>query len=96
LANRKMVARAFGYDQTVLVSWFRAVNDLRNKCAHHNRTWNANMAPYQPKAAKRIAAQFGPSQDTRPGRGAGRPAHAIGQGRSGGATSSSTCRPDSR
>ncbi len=64
LANRKMVARAFGYDETILVSWFRAVSDLRNKCAHHNRTWNANMAPYQPKVAKRIAAQFGPSQDT--------------------------------
>lgn len=64
LANRKMVAQTFGYDETILVSWFRAVNDLRNKCAHHNRTWNANMAPYQPKVAKRLAAQFGPRQDT--------------------------------
>ena len=62
--HRKMVARAFGHDETILVSWFRAVNDLRNKCAHHNRTWNANMAPYQPKVAKRLAAAFGPSQDT--------------------------------
>jgi abortive infection bacteriophage resistance protein len=64
LPNRKMLARAFDYDEKILVSWFRSMNDLRNKCAHHNRTWNASMAPYQPKIAKRIATQFGPRQDT--------------------------------
>lgn len=61
--HRRLVARAFGYDETILVSWFRSVNGLRNKCAHHNRTWNAHMLVDQPRLAKRIAAQFGPSQD---------------------------------
>jgi abortive infection bacteriophage resistance protein len=63
LANRKLVARAFGYDEEILVSWFRSISDLRNRCAHHNRTWNANMAPCQPKVARRVAAQFGSRQD---------------------------------
>ncbi len=61
--HRRMVARAFGYDEKILVSWFRSLNDLRNKCAHHNRTWNAHMLVDQPRIASRIAAQFGPSQD---------------------------------
>jgi abortive infection bacteriophage resistance protein len=62
--HRRMVARAFDYDEKILVSWFRSINDLRNKCAHHNRTWNASMLVDQPRIASRIAAQFGPSQDT--------------------------------
>ncbi len=61
--HRRLVARAFGYDETILVSWFRSINGLRNKCAHHNRTWNAYMLVDQPRIAKRIAAQFGSSQD---------------------------------
>lgn len=64
LANRKLVARSFGYDETVLVSWFRSLNDLRNKCAHHNRVWNANFGANQPRIAKHVRAAFGSNPRT--------------------------------
>lgn len=59
LPSRKLVARTFGYDEKVLVSWFRSLNDLRNKCAHHNRVWNANFAANQPSMAREIRQVFG-------------------------------------
>lgn len=59
LKHRKAVARRFGYDETVLGSWFRALNLLRNMCAHHNRLWNAPMHVDQPVGAKKLRAELG-------------------------------------
>lgn len=56
--HRKAVARRFGYDETILVSWFRSMNMLRNMCAHHNRLWNFHMVVDQPKAAKRFRSEL--------------------------------------
>lgn len=58
LANRKRVAKWFGYDEKVLVSWFRSLNALRNMCAHHNRLWNFDMRVDQPMAARAVAAEM--------------------------------------
>lgn len=57
---RKLVARRFGYDETVLVSWCRTLTTLRNMCAHHNRLWNATLVVDQPKQAKALAADLTP------------------------------------
>ena len=56
--NRRAVATAFGFDETVLVSWFRTVNDLRNACAHHNRLWDKSMLVNQPVRARVVAAEL--------------------------------------
>nr|WP_082085191.1 Abi family protein [Magnetospira sp. QH-2] len=56
--NRKQVARCFGQDESVLVSWFRSLTTLRNNCAHHSRVWNARMEVNKPKTAKRIKEEF--------------------------------------
>jgi abortive infection bacteriophage resistance protein len=61
LAHRKEVARRFGYDETVLGSWFRCLNLLRNMCAHHNRLWNAPMHVDQPVGAKKLRGEMGPT-----------------------------------
>ena len=37
------VARFFGVGQPVLVSWITALCSLRNRCAHHSRTWNRKL-----------------------------------------------------
>lgn len=42
---KKVVAREFNLPQhEILESWLRAINSLRNCCAHHNRIWNRNFA----------------------------------------------------
>ena len=64
LSNRKLVARTFGYDENVPVSWFRSLNDFRSKCAHHNRVWNANFASNQPMVARGVRQVFGPQPRT--------------------------------
>lgn len=38
--NRNAVAARFGLQQGTLVSWMSSLNELRNRCAHHLRTWN--------------------------------------------------------
>ena len=58
LGNRKLVALDFGYDETLLVSWFRSLSTLRNMCAHHNRLWNASIKVNEPKQAKVLAAEL--------------------------------------
>ena len=46
---RKRIARSFGVAKTdALESWMRAVNVLRNACAHHARVWNRVM-PMKPQ-----------------------------------------------
>jgi len=54
LPHRKQIALRFGFDESVLVSWFRSLNVLRNMCAHHNRLWNFPLLVDKPKAAKRL------------------------------------------
>lgn len=59
LEHRKAIAKRFGFDETVLGSWFRSLNLLRNMCAHHNRLWNAPMHVDQPVGAKRLRGDLG-------------------------------------
>lgn len=61
LRHRKAVALRFGYDETVLSSWFRAVNLVRNICAHHSRLWNSPMHVDQPLAANKLRAEMTPT-----------------------------------
>ncbi|WP_291157200.1 Abi family protein [Gemmatimonas sp. UBA7669] len=58
LDNRKLVAKQFGYDEAILVSWFRSLNVLRNMCAHHNRLWNATIEVDKPRIAKALKTEF--------------------------------------
>lgn len=58
LSVRKEVASLLGYDETVLVSWFKSINVLRNFCAHHNRIWNFDMLVNAPVFANRIRPEF--------------------------------------
>jgi abortive infection bacteriophage resistance protein len=47
LANRsdqKPIADAFSLPIPELASFSQAINDLRNKCAHHSRVWDARFA----------------------------------------------------
>jgi abortive infection bacteriophage resistance protein len=37
---RDSITRAYGVPDTVLISWLRALNFVRNVCAHHGRLWN--------------------------------------------------------
>lgn len=60
-ANRKVVAKDFGQDEEILVSWIRATNLLRNMCAHHNRLWNAKLVVDEPKRAKKFKHEMGAS-----------------------------------
>jgi abortive infection bacteriophage resistance protein len=57
-SNRKLVARQFSYDETVLVSWFKSISTLRNICAHHNRLWDFRLLVHQPKVAKSLNGEF--------------------------------------
>lgn len=58
LNNRKQVSKIFGFDETILVSWFRTLTVLRNMCAHHNRVWNFRFVVNQPKLAKSLSSVF--------------------------------------
>jgi abortive infection bacteriophage resistance protein len=63
LSHRKAIAVRFGFDEVVLASWFRALNLLRNMCAHHNRLWNMPLHVDQPMAAKKLKAELGGAGD---------------------------------
>lgn len=43
---QKIIAGDFGVDHTILVSWLRALTELRNTCAHHSRLWNKVFVNY--------------------------------------------------
>ena len=58
MTNRKLVARPFGFSESILVSWFRTLNDLRNICAHHNRLWNTTLIVNKPMQAKAVSAEM--------------------------------------
>lgn len=40
---REAVARRFGVDEAVFASWLRALQVLRNICAHYGRLWNRHV-----------------------------------------------------
>lgn len=51
-ADRQCLAKGFDIPrEELLVSWVRAINNVRNACAHHSRLWNAPLVDY-PKPAK--------------------------------------------
>ena len=50
--TKKDVAQDFGLNVPILGSWLRAINQIRNICAHHSRLWNREfgirpMLPYR-------------------------------------------------
>lgn len=45
-AEQNAIAKSYGLPAdsgSVLASWLRSLNYLRNVCAHHSRLWNRNM-----------------------------------------------------
>lgn len=60
---RIRIARRFQVNEHVLASWFRAVNSVRNICAHHARLWNAMLHVNKPMAGREFAAEFTPATD---------------------------------
>lgn len=43
--NFNELAQEFGAkNYKVLVNWIRCIRDIRNRCAHHSRLWNAKLA----------------------------------------------------
>lgn len=55
--DKQAIARHFGFHDTVLLSWFRALSDLRNLCAHHSRVWNREFGS-RPKLPKNPPADW--------------------------------------
>jgi len=43
---QKKIASDFSVDHIVLVSWLKALTELRNTCAHHMRLWNKVFVNY--------------------------------------------------
>ncbi|MCK1788616.1 Abi family protein [Pseudomonas violetae] len=58
IAHRKTIGQAFGFDEKILVTWFKSINLLRNVCAHHSRLWNKNNLVNAPLQAKALKAEF--------------------------------------
>ena len=53
ISVRKSIAKDdFGYSEGSLTSWFRCIADFRNKCAHHERIWNAKMLSNMPSYSR--------------------------------------------
>ncbi len=53
-AVKKKIARSYGVpQQEILESWMKAINALRNCCAHHGRVWNRTM-PVMPQMPSRL------------------------------------------
>jgi len=48
---QKIIANDFSVDHIILVSWLKALTELRNTCAHHMRLWNKVFVDY-PKIRK--------------------------------------------
>ncbi len=51
---RQSIAKEFGIPEAVLQSWLRALNTVRNICAHHGRLWNRELGvkPLMPREQK--------------------------------------------
>lgn len=55
---QKKVSRSLGLPTPqLLISWLRALNDVRNACAHHNRVWNRRWTK-QPAIPSKHSAWF--------------------------------------
>jgi len=52
-ADTCRIEQHYGWRYPVMKSWFRALSDLRNKCAHHMRIWNREfgISPMIPRRA---------------------------------------------
>ncbi|WP_032918488.1 Abi family protein [Leptospira santarosai] len=50
-AVRRPIANDLSLDPSVLISWIRSLNGIRNTCAHHGRIWNRQFGdkPLIPK-----------------------------------------------
>ena len=55
--DKQAIAGFWGLHDTVLRSWFRALSDLRNVCAHHSRTWNREFGS-RPLIPRRLPARW--------------------------------------
>lgn len=55
--DKQAIASFWSIQDTVLRSWFRALSDLRNVCAHHSRTWNREFGS-KPLVPKRRPAEW--------------------------------------
>ncbi len=55
---KKSIARAYGVPQhEILESWMKALNALRNTCAHHGRVWNRVM-PVMPQLPQVLSGKW--------------------------------------
>lgn len=54
---KKVIAKAFGLQVTVMESWLHGLTILRNLCAHHGRVWNRRFS-YRPEVFSNEAAHF--------------------------------------
>jgi len=53
--TKKAIARQYSVPQhEILESWMKALNALRNTCAHHGRVWNRTM-PVMPQLPAKLA-----------------------------------------
>ncbi|RYC29098.1 Abi family protein [Lichenibacterium minor] len=57
-SNRKMIAKALGFDEQILTSWLHSLTYIRNTCAHHGQIWNVRLPKFIPKALKRFKSEF--------------------------------------
>jgi len=55
--DKQAIAEFWDLPDTVLRSWFRALSDLRNVCAHHSRTWNREFGS-RPLMPRRLPARW--------------------------------------
>lgn len=55
--DKQAIAGFWGLPDTVLLSWFRAISDLRNVCAHHARTWNREFGS-RPLVPRRLPVRW--------------------------------------
>jgi len=58
LPYRKLIAKGFGFDESICVSWFRSLTALRNICAHHGRLWDGVLPVDTAKKAKAYASDL--------------------------------------
>lgn len=56
-AQRKKIAKHFGVDEILLVSWLHILTYIRNLCAHHSRLWDRKLI-IKPKVAKKFQQQL--------------------------------------
>jgi abortive infection bacteriophage resistance protein len=59
-SDQKLIARDFGLDSKIFVSWMRSLSYMRNLCAHYCRIWNRNFNVNQPANPKHLGIVFNP------------------------------------